>query len=308
MSSPILVLVLLTGQLAASEPLSLPAFRAELDRAVAAVDAAASIDQARAFAGTLPDQWRIDVDQRTITVDARWIETEIDAADASTWPARRERIRRRLVTLRAEVEDGVASNRDAAAILTNVLARPEFRRSPASLWLEQQRNRVARWVERMLQRLTGVPVSARAIVVMLAWVASIVALSALAMWLVTMITRRSRATALELGGSMPPRTPAREWARLAAAALQSGDPREAVRCGYHAVLCRLEEQGVWSVDDSRTPREYVHLLGGADPRRDPVADLTRQFEHIWYGRKPVTPEDTTRLSANLERLGCLHAD
>jgi hypothetical protein len=121
------------------------------------------------------------------------------------------------------------------------------------------------------------------------------------------MTRRTRAAVLALGPLVLTREPAREWARRAVAAAAAGDFRESIRCGYHAALARLEEQGTWQVDESRTPREYVRLLHGDDPRLPALSDLTRQFELTWYGRRTATDDDARRLFAHLERLGCLRA-
>lgn len=317
MASAVLLVLLLASAGAQAGPVGLPdprpvdldVYHAELLQAADRVSAAASVEDGRHVAATMPSQWIVRVGDRTMAVDARWIGTELTPADAAGWPSRRARIAARLATMAAVAmpsSTGVPiENSDRA--LADVLARPEFRRSAASVWLHRLRERVGAWLLRALNRLTGAPVAARMMAVTFAWFASLTALAALVLWLVSALTARTRAASLELGGSMPPRTPAREWARRALAALRQGDPREAVRCGYHAALCRLEEQGIWRVDESRTPREYARLLGADDPRRDPVAELTRQFEQIWYGRRPATAGDAERLSANLERLGCLHA-
>jgi hypothetical protein len=59
------------------------------------------------------------------------------------------------------------------------------------------------------------------------------------------------------------------------------------------------------VDDARTPREYLPLLRANDSHRPLLVDLTRRFEHIWYGNRPVQPDDASRVTAHLEELGCL---
>jgi hypothetical protein len=203
--------------------------------------------------------------------------------------------------------DDAARGADIDAALRGILARREFQRSATSVWLDSLRERVGKWVTGLLERLAGSGVGVRAVGVFLAWASSLLALSALSLWLVQMLTRRSRAAALELGAIRPPAAAAREWAQRAMAAARSGDLRESVRCAYHAALCRLEEQGIWRVDESRTPREYVRLLRSDDPRFGIVTDLTRQFEQVWYGRRTATDDDARQVAAHLERLGCLRA-
>jgi hypothetical protein len=116
------------------------------------------------------------------------------------------------------------------------------------------------------------------------------------LWRARVPRRTQSSLALEV-----PRLTSAEWAARAYAALRQGDAREAMHCGYHAVLFRLEEQGVWRVDDARTPREYVRLLPAQDARRDAFIDLTRRFEQTWYGSRAA---DGAGLIENLEAFGC----
>jgi hypothetical protein len=201
--------------------------------------------------------------------------------------------------------DDAARGSEIDALLRSVLARREFQRSASSVWLDSLRQRVSDWLMAFLRRFDGTGLDVRAVGIVLAWGSSLLALSALSWWLVQMLTRRSRAASLELGTMRVPAAPAREWARRAMAAARAGDLRESVRSAYHAAVCRLEEQGIWRVDESRTPREYVQLLPADDPRFAAVSDLTRQFEQVWYGRRPATDDDARLLAAHLERLGCL---
>jgi Domain of unknown function (DUF4129) len=204
-------------------------------------------------------------------------------------------------------QDDGSRGSEIDAVLRDVLSRREFQRSATSVWLESLRKQVGDWMMSVMRRLAGSGLGSRTAAVAIAWAASLLALAALALWLVEMLMRRSRADSLGLGPIAPPRAAAREWAQRAMAAAKAGDFRGAVRFAYHAALCRLEEQGAWRVDDSRTPREYVRLLRADDPRLSVVSDLTRQFEQVWYGRRIPTDDDARLLTAHLERLGCLRA-
>jgi hypothetical protein len=189
-------------------------------------------------------------------------------------------------------------------VLGGILARREFQRAQSSTWLEQLRQRISQRLAELLSRIAGSTVRSRTVAVAFAWIASAVALIALALWLTSVLTRRSRATVLELDPAAK-RAAAREWALRAVAAARNGDLREAVRCGYHAAVQRLEEQGAWTLDDARTPREYMRLLAGDDPRCATLGDLTRRFEQVWYGCRAATGDDARHVAAHLERLGCL---
>jgi len=73
------------------------------------------------------------------------------------------------------------------------------------------------------------------------------------------------------------------WLEDARKAAQAGDWREAIHLIYWAAIARLESRRLWPADRARTPREYLNLLDGEDPRRMGLASLTRSFERTWYG-------------------------
>jgi hypothetical protein len=47
------------------------------------------------------------------------------------------------------------------------------------------------------------------------------------------------------------------------------------------------------------------MLEAGDRRRPLMLDLTQRFEQIWYGNRAVSADDTPRVTAHLETLGCL---
>lgn len=73
------------------------------------------------------------------------------------------------------------------------------------------------------------------------------------------------------------------WLEDARKAAQAGDWREAIHLIYWAAIARLESRRLWPADRARTPREYLNLLAGDDPRRTGLAALTGSFERTWYG-------------------------
>ena len=87
---------------------------------------------------------------------------------------------------------------------------------------------------------------------------------------------------------------ARDWqlwledARRAAAARQW---REAIHFVYWAAISRLESRRMWPADRARTPREYLALVPGEDPRRDHLSRLTGSFERTWYGGRAAAESD-----------------
>ncbi len=93
----------------------------------------------------------------------------------------------------------------------------------------------------------------------------------------------------------PPGAPsAREWQlwlKEAQAAAAAGAWREAIHSVYWASISRLESGRFWPADRARTPREYLGLLGGGDPRKPTLTALTRNFERTWYGGREAAAAD-----------------
>jgi hypothetical protein len=75
------------------------------------------------------------------------------------------------------------------------------------------------------------------------------------------------------------------------------------------VLHRLDEQGSWTIEEARTPREYVRLLPSSDGRRQAVSFVARLFEGTWYGGLQPGLPDAQAALVRLGELGCdAHAD
>ncbi|HEV2134410.1 MAG TPA: DUF4129 domain-containing protein [Terracidiphilus sp.] len=98
-------------------------------------------------------------------------------------------------------------------------------------------------------------------------------------------------------GPAPQAPSARDWqlwiedARRAAA---GGLWRDAIHCVYWAAISHLETRRLWPADRARTPREYLALMAGEDPRRAGLAALTGSFERTWYGGRPAGEGEYTR--------------
>jgi hypothetical protein len=96
----------------------------------------------------------------------------------------------------------------------------------------------------------------------------------------------------------------REWLADARERAAQGEWREAIHFGFWAAVSRLESEGVWPPDKTRTPREYLNAIPGSNLSRETFAAMTRKFESSWYGSRPTTEADFAQFSAHLERLGC----
>ena len=81
-----------------------------------------------------------------------------------------------------------------------------------------------------------------------------------------------------------------------------------MRYAYRALICGLEEEGAWRVDDARTPREYLRLLPAEHRRRGPAGDGFVASERSGSPRASRTEADRAAVVARLKELGCLPAD
>jgi hypothetical protein len=296
-----------------SHVLSTVSYIREIDRLIGAVRSAPDATAAAQIAATVPEQWQVAVGDQRVSVPAAWLKEALSRApaQATAWRTMSGTLQRRLQRLRDEaaaVEERSAGDRRmrARAAVQPILDRPEFQQSAASRLREQISERLTDWLESMLHRFGGGPAARRKAALFFAWTIAIGALAALAVWLARALADRSSSASLRLGGDSP-RPRARELALRALAEARAHNLREAVRYGYNAALIRLEEEGAWRVDQSRTPREYLRLLATSDARRGLMLDLTQRFEQIWYGNRAVLDDDVTRVAASLEALGCLRS-
>jgi hypothetical protein len=288
-------------------PLEVAAFLEELDRLRGALDAADPTAAAR-LADTLPSRWVVRVQDHVIEVPSETIVQGLRQAAVRGQKSRRDAVRRQFAALRAEALDALDAphrSRDALhAVLREVLDRPEFQSGWASVWARSLRERVTRWLRNLWSSFGAASLGSRQIALTFAWTAALVAFMVLTVGVARMLTRATGVSALRLPPPARERG-SREWVDRALAAARAGDGREAVRCAHRAAIHRLAEDGVWRLDDSRTPREYVQLLPPGHERGAPLFELTRLFEQIWYGRRLTTVDDAAGLSRRLEDLGCL---
>ncbi len=93
------------------------------------------------------------------------------------------------------------------------------------------------------------------------------------------------------------------WIKDAQTAAANGLWREAIHSVYWASISRLESGRLWPADRARTPREYLGLIGGNDPRKSTLTALTRSFERTWYGGRDAGAGDFNSAMALAAELG-----
>jgi hypothetical protein len=93
------------------------------------------------------------------------------------------------------------------------------------------------------------------------------------------------------------------WIKDAQTAAANGLWRDAIHSVYWASIARLESGRLWPADRARTPREYLGLIGGNDPRKPTLTALTRSFERTWYGGRDAAAVDFNAAMAQAAELG-----
>ena len=132
------------------------------------------------------------------------------------------------------------------------------------------------------------------------------------MWLFRFMVSRDRIDSLPPGEIVASTRTWQEWVRAAREAANRNDFREAVHSAYWAGITRLEDNGVLPKDRTKTPREYLRLVSEPSPHelaprpiyREPLAELTKHLERIWYANRGAGPDDFRDTLRQLEALGC----
>jgi hypothetical protein len=189
--------------------------------------------------------------------------------------------------------------------LEEILQRQEFRRvgqqDPSAILREWAYQLLSRILSRMLKDPSRIEFAAKIVV----WSICLL-VAAFIIW--NLYRWAMRQGSVEAVREAIPFAPSskdwRDWLGEAQAAVGQGELREAVHAGYWAAISHLESSGTWRPDRARTPREYLRLIAQTHPSRPLLADITRDFEVIWYGnRRPALTEWNSFL-AKVEQIGC----
>lgn len=295
---------------AAQAPLDPSQFAANLRTLADRISRASPADAAD-INKTIPAVWTVEHQSRRYEVPGVWLRGALlEAGDEARWPAHRAAVAGRLTALARDADalaqvKTPADARDSRLTLERILADRQFAGLQRQSAVQRVWQAALDWVAGVLRRLGLGRVAGAATAEAIAWTISILALTGLTVWLITALKGSSRRRSPSHLAPAPERLTASTWARRAAAA---DDIREAVRCGYRAATCRLEEEGVWRIDDARTPREYIRLLPPDHRRRVALTDVVRRFEEIWYGARGVTDDDRRTVLGRLREMECLPAD
>jgi hypothetical protein len=216
--------------------------------------------------------------------------------------------RQRLQMDERQAESPLATNpayTDERKSLDAILAQREYQ----GVTKVSVRDRVLEWLgnlfDRILTSLAGMgaraPWAARLLEGLLLGGICIVLI-----WFFIRIERSARVRLVPDVEPAPGSPSAREWqlwVKDAQAAAAGGLWREAIHSVYWASSARLESGRSWPADRARTPREYLGLLRGNDPRKPTLTALTRSFERTWYGGRDAAATDFNSAMALAAELG-----
>ena len=295
----------------AAEALTLPAYAQEIDRWTQALELLkAHPENAAALREQLPPSWPVAVGAERIEVSTDWLQSGLDAVekDPRTSAEAARRLLGHLQAMRREAQDLAVGTQgiDATARgkLNAILARREFRGVHGPTWFDRMVERLrawlAKWTSRLGIKLAGHPAIATAVF----WILLICGIGGLLAWMVRQLLERSGTQSFQLRAPETHILDSRQQMAQAREAAARGEYRDAIRLAYWAAIERLEELGLWSLDPTRTHREYLRLVRSDQPQREPLAVLTRQFELAWYAAQPSSADDFQTVMTQLEKLGC----
>jgi hypothetical protein len=305
----VLHLTAMVGGAAPVASVSLRTFVTDLDRLARHVRASDSAGAA-AIRDSLPDRWIVLDGAERFEVPSGAVAAALQSAtrDPVGWTSRRTVVAAEIDTMRAEAAtllegQELPSLGTARGALNDVLSAPEFRQR--SHWFSRWQKRFERWLEALAGRLGLGRIPSSRVARGLVWMVALCAVGVLVFWLIRTF-RRTVATGvgLHFGESIGGRRASADWIARALQSARAGDLREAMRCAYQALVFRLEEEGVWRVDEARTPREYLRLLRPSDRRHTAVADVIHRFERVWYGGVVADPGEAGEIMRRLRELGC----
>ncbi len=303
----LLLLALMVGIVSATQPaFTLQQYIEILTQLRQAVKSGHDSGSTLSAAQKLPPEWHVEADGCLFTISSNGIGQALNSYAKQRTPSNLAAITSQIDLMLSDARGMQAAKSDVTAEhnkLTEILSRREFRNVKGESWYERLKDAVQRWLAHLLNRIlfsSAFPVVSRIVIWILVALAVIVAL----LWVI----RNYRQSNIYTNITGVPETltakPWRDWQAEAQLAAREGRWRDAVHLSYWAAISFLESQGLWRPDRARTPREYLRLLAAGDAHRDPLQQLTRDFEKVWYGTDAATAESFAGASALLERLGC----
>jgi hypothetical protein len=188
--------------------------------------------------------------------------------------------------------------------LDKILNAREFDRVRGPGALELLKQRILAWIGKFFRKISPKVPDIQDLGQVFVWGVIALAAGIAGVWLYRVSQQNAGFGKREIIPFLPSARNWREWLADARARAARGEWRDAVHFGFWAAVSRLESEGVWPPDKTRTPREYLNAIPGSSSSKEPFAAMTRKFEASWYGSRPTTEADFAQFAAHLESLGC----
>jgi len=262
------------------------------------------------FRDSLPGTLTVQTTRGDVPVDLAFLRDALNrflTATAAEKPNILANVSRRLKAIRAEAGLYEKPDRAHAAMrkqLDQILNAPEFDRVRGLGAVELFWQRVLAWIRKVLRKINPRIPDVQDLGQWFVWGMIALASAIAGVWLYRASQQNLGIGKREILPFRPSTRNWREWLSDARARAAAGEWRDAVHFGFWAAVSRLESEGVWPPDKTRTPREYLKAIPGSCLAKEPFAAMTRRFEASWYGSRPTTEADFAQFAAHLERLGC----
>ncbi len=270
---------------------------------------ASSPQKAPAFRDSLPEVLTVQTTRGDVSVDLNFLRDALNrflTATATAKPDILANVTARLKAMRAEAEIYEQPGRADDATrkrLDEILNAREFNNVREPGWFDLLKERALAWIRRFLRKLSPKIPDIEDLGQWFVWGVIALAAAVAGVWLYR-VSQQNESGNREIIPFMPSSRNWREWLADARARAAEGEWREAIHFGFWAAVSRLESEGVWPPDKTRTPREYLNAIPGSNSSKEPFAAITRKFEASWYGSRITTEADFAQFASQLERLGC----
>jgi hypothetical protein len=271
---------------------------------------ASAPQKAVALRDSLPEALMVQTPRGEMAVDLTFLRNALNrylTGTAQTRPDILANAATRLKAMRIEAEHYEQPGRSDDATrkrLDEILSAREFDRVRGPTALELLRQRILAWIGKLLRKISPKIPDVQDLGQWFVWGMIALAAAIAGVWLYRVSRQNVGTGQREILPFLPSGRNWREWLADARARAAKGEWREAIHFGFWAAVSRLESEGVWTPDKTRTPREYLNAIPGSNLSKEPFAAMTRKFEASWYGSRPTTEADFAQFSAHLERLGC----
>ncbi len=266
--------------------------------------------KALALRDSLPAALTVQTTRGETMVDVTFLRDALNrylTAKAEAKPNILAHARRRLEAMRTEAalyEQPDRANEGTRRRLDEILSAREFDRLHGPTPLELLKQRIQAWIAKMLKKFSPKMPDAESAGQFFVWCMIALSAAVAAVWLYRASRQNIGTGQREILPFMPSSRSWREWLADARARAAKGKWRDAVHFGFWAAVSRLESEGLWAPDKTRTPREYINAIPGFHLSKATFAALTHRFEASWYGSRPTSENDFAQFAADLEKLGC----